>query len=113
MDPMHQENAIDPGLVRAKAYEIWQSLGCPDGAAEQTWYEAERQLRSRLGEPKRSGAAASSPKPAPLAEALEPASPVIEPATTGHANSSAPPPASEVSSKGKRASTGSKRTARR
>jgi hypothetical protein len=47
MQTMQHDVAIDPGLVRAKAYEIWQSQGCPDGAAERNWFEAERQLISR------------------------------------------------------------------
>lgn len=55
MQSTQHDIVIDPGLVRAKAYEIWQSMGCPEGAAEQTWLEAERQLKSRLAESPRNG----------------------------------------------------------
>lgn len=60
MQGTQQDTVIDPGLVRAKAYEIWQSRGCPEGAAEQTWFEAERQLRSRLIETQRGTNSTSS-----------------------------------------------------
>ncbi|MGC4066318.1 MAG: DUF2934 domain-containing protein [Polyangiaceae bacterium] len=38
---------LDPKAVSMKAYEIWESMGRPEGMAEQTWLEAERQLRER------------------------------------------------------------------
>lgn len=128
MERMHQEIAIDPGVVRAKAYEIWQSLGCPDGAAEQTWYEAERQLLSRTVQPKTESAttAASVASEAPMAAdkvaadkvaadkvAVDRASSAPPTMSTGQSISSAPPPASEVTSKGKKSPSGSKRTVRR
>jgi len=28
------------------AYRLWQARGCPDGTAEQDWFEAEKQLRA-------------------------------------------------------------------
>lgn len=28
------------------AYAIWQQRGCPEGSAEQDWFDAERQCRS-------------------------------------------------------------------
>ncbi|HUA33043.1 MAG TPA: DUF2934 domain-containing protein [Candidatus Binataceae bacterium] len=30
--------------IRERAYQIWQSKGCPDGEAEQHWCQAEREL---------------------------------------------------------------------
>jgi len=27
------------------AYSLWQQRGCPEGSADQDWFEAERQLR--------------------------------------------------------------------
>lgn len=44
MQRSHQD--IEPDLISAKAYEIWQSMGCPEGVAEKTWFEAEKQLRA-------------------------------------------------------------------
>lgn len=67
MEGMHRSYAIDPGLVRTKAYELWQSKGCPDGADEQIWLEAERQLQSRPAQPQ--GSVASSGLPADRASA--------------------------------------------
>jgi hypothetical protein len=46
MQRSHQDIAIDSNLISAKAYEIWQTMGCPEGVAEKTWFEAERQLRT-------------------------------------------------------------------
>jgi hypothetical protein len=33
--------------IRSKAYELWQERGCPEGTAEQDWYDAERMLFGR------------------------------------------------------------------
>ncbi len=30
--------------IRERAYQIWQSKGCPEGEAEQNWCQAEREL---------------------------------------------------------------------
>lgn len=48
MQRSHQDIAIDPNLISARAYEIWQSMGCPEGVADKTWLEAEKQLRASL-----------------------------------------------------------------
>jgi hypothetical protein len=37
--PSHQE-------ISARAYELWQAKGCPEGSAEEDWLRALEQLRS-------------------------------------------------------------------
>jgi hypothetical protein len=32
--------------IAARAYELWQSQGCPGGREQENWIEAERQLRA-------------------------------------------------------------------
>jgi hypothetical protein len=32
--------------IAARAYEIWQSRGCPEGTAEEDWFRAAAELRS-------------------------------------------------------------------
>jgi hypothetical protein len=34
--------------IAALAYELWQARGCPEGSAEEDWYKAAAQLRSRI-----------------------------------------------------------------
>lgn len=46
MESRTQTSNLDPQLVSIRAYEIWESLGRPEGAAERTWLEAVRQLSS-------------------------------------------------------------------
>ncbi|HSN13501.1 MAG TPA: DUF2934 domain-containing protein [Anaeromyxobacteraceae bacterium] len=33
--------------IAARAYEIWEEAGCPDGQHEAHWLQAERELRAR------------------------------------------------------------------
>ncbi|HEX9400467.1 MAG TPA: DUF2934 domain-containing protein [Anaeromyxobacter sp.] len=33
--------------IAARAYEIWQESGCPEGSHEEHWYRAEREVRER------------------------------------------------------------------
>jgi hypothetical protein len=33
--------------IAARAHEIWQSKGCPEGSAEEDWLQAAEELRSR------------------------------------------------------------------
>ncbi|HSN15007.1 MAG TPA: DUF2934 domain-containing protein [Anaeromyxobacteraceae bacterium] len=35
--------------IAARAYEIWQANGCPEGRDAEYWYQAERELRARAG----------------------------------------------------------------
>lgn len=75
MQRSHQDIVIDSNLISAKAYEIWQSMGCPEGVAEKTWLEAERQLRASAE------AQSASPKTEPVSESvLKAHSPHSEPA---------------------------------
>ena len=30
--------------ISLRAFELWQAKGCPDGSADQDWYEAEAEL---------------------------------------------------------------------
>lgn len=113
MQGTQQDIVVDPGLVRTKAYEIWQSMGCPEGAAEQTWLEAERQLKSRLAESPRSSPSASESKPEAAARLQS-------------SHDSEPPPASDrmnhdrdsetistATGKPKKSAAGAKRSGRR
>jgi hypothetical protein len=43
---------IDEDAIRAKAYELWQLRGCPEGGAEDDWERAERLLREEAAERK-------------------------------------------------------------
>jgi hypothetical protein len=47
-----QEETLEPERVSeieiaARAYEIWQSRGCPIGSAEEDWFQAERELTTQ------------------------------------------------------------------
>ena len=46
------------------AYSLWQARGCPDGTAEQDWFDAEKQLRaaSRAVESRAAASAAARPR---------------------------------------------------
>ena len=32
--------------IAALAYQLWQERGCPEGSAEEDWYEAQRKLQA-------------------------------------------------------------------
>ena len=36
---------VDEDQVRARAHQLWEKAGKPDGQDEQFWHEAERQVR--------------------------------------------------------------------
>lgn len=36
--------------LAARAFEIWESAGRPDGQADEHWYQAERELNARRNE---------------------------------------------------------------
>jgi hypothetical protein len=45
----------EPDQIRSRAYELWQTRGCPDGLSLDHWLEAEAALRAqtiRIGKPK-------------------------------------------------------------
>ena len=39
-----QAIAIDEQAIAAKAYELWQARGCPEGDGQDDWQEAKTQL---------------------------------------------------------------------
>jgi hypothetical protein len=41
----NQDAGVDVGMVQRRAYEIYESRGCVDGAALDDWLQAERELR--------------------------------------------------------------------
>ena len=36
---------LDEQIVRAKAHQLWLERGCPEGSADQDWFQAEKLLR--------------------------------------------------------------------
>lgn len=113
MNGMQHNTAIDPGLVAAKAYEIWQSWGCPEGVAEQTWLEAERQLMSRDEKPTEESRPSESRLIAEPRHAVA-NGPVSEPPPASPKTSiSEPPAATTAEAKSKKSAAGQRRTTRR
>lgn len=47
--------------IRRRAYELWESQGCPEGEADQFWYLAEREVMATDAP---AAAAAEAPQPA-------------------------------------------------
>lgn len=83
MESSVQFAPVDPSAVQAKAYELWEAKGRPEGVAEQTWHEAEQQLalEATLGA-KQAGSAPEQIEAAPEAPASEPPSSPNPSATT-------------------------------
>lgn len=54
---------IDENAIRAKAHELWIKRGCPNGSADEDWYQAERLLRTQAQLPAQA-VALSSPSEA-------------------------------------------------
>ncbi|HEY5961625.1 MAG TPA: DUF2934 domain-containing protein [Polyangiaceae bacterium] len=102
METMQRANAIDPGLVRTKAYEIWQMAGCPVGVAEQNWLEAEQQLRAARADLARESARATAIAATTTVSNIEP---ISAPANEQPATRSDVPPSSASHSKAKKRST--------
>ncbi len=44
----HTTTRIDEEAIRAKAYELWQARGCPNGDPGDDWVRAERLLRDEV-----------------------------------------------------------------
>lgn len=42
------KSVVDPSRIRDRAYARWQERGCPEGTAEQDWFEAELELADQL-----------------------------------------------------------------
>ncbi|HET9957601.1 MAG TPA: DUF2934 domain-containing protein [Polyangiaceae bacterium] len=61
--------SIEPHAIRARAYELWNERGRPDGSADHDWLRAEQELMNRLSAkqpaatalPETSGATVSTP----------------------------------------------------
>lgn len=45
LTPTLAPDYLDRDEIASRAYDLWQSRGCPQGTAEQDWLEAEHQLR--------------------------------------------------------------------
>lgn len=59
---------LDERAVRAKAHQLWIERGCPEGSADQDWFQAERQLRefeqaARVAPPTDAGASTDRVEP--------------------------------------------------
>lgn len=39
---------VDQDAIRNRAWEIWQSEGCPEGRADEHWRRAEQELKARI-----------------------------------------------------------------
>jgi hypothetical protein len=35
----------DLSAIAARAYELWQARGCPEGSPDEDWFQAERELK--------------------------------------------------------------------
>jgi hypothetical protein len=103
METSIQSNSLDPQAVSALAYEIWESLGRPEGAAEQTWLEAERRLRTRSAAQPDSGTKKSERPSSPpmrtqsVSEVKEVAS-APETSQLAHSPNEVSPPSTPISS---------------
>ena len=45
------KSVVDPSRIRDRAYARWQERGCPEGTAEQDWFEAELELARETPRP--------------------------------------------------------------
>lgn len=49
-DPDVQTDApevVEENEIAARAYELWQERGCPDGSDREDWIRAEQELKER------------------------------------------------------------------
>jgi len=42
--------AVDETSISTRAYELWQTRGCPIGSDQEDWFNAEAELRSIIEE---------------------------------------------------------------
>jgi hypothetical protein len=47
--PVAAEKAPTSEMIAARAYEIWQESGCPEGCEQEHWHQAEAELLARAG----------------------------------------------------------------
>jgi len=108
-----QTSTIDNDAISKRAYEIWEALGRPEGVADQTWAEAERQLTADVAK------SSSKISDAPKASATVPETNALEareaqPQIETPRKSSAPPAAPvEIIAKKKESQNTHRRGARR
>ncbi len=61
--------------IARRAYELWESSGCPDGREQEFWFEAERQLQlppvSKTVIPPMTSARPAKGKPGKLAASVD------------------------------------------
>lgn len=48
--PMRQADHMKESIA-ARAYELWQEEGCPEGRDIEFWYQAEQQLKAESADP--------------------------------------------------------------
>ena len=46
-EPIEPMTSAHEASIRTRAYEIWQARGCPDGSAQEDWFQAEQELIRR------------------------------------------------------------------
>ena len=46
------ETVQEPAIA-ARAYELWQERGCPNGSDQEDWFRAEQELKGRRLQPSR------------------------------------------------------------
>lgn len=76
------KSVVDPSTIRDRAYARWQERGCPEGTAEQDWFEAELELSDQRSR-----------------ETPRPPAPVLRPPAPSAARVSVTPPASLAASR--------------
>ena len=45
---VHGDATFGHNEIAARAYEIWQNRGCPEGSSEADWFRAAEELRSNV-----------------------------------------------------------------
>ena len=99
---MHTTSTIDPNEIRRRAYLRWRGRGCPEGAPDIDWLEAERELlNEKLAESSRAPAASAAPLAGDLrvkaVKPIEPPRPTLRrPASRGSKISTPTAPAVEA-----------------
>jgi hypothetical protein len=120
MESGTQSSNLDPQMVSVRAYEIWESLGRPEGAAERTWLEAVRQLSQAAEQAKQTETSKTTTSvatsSATVAEepTVKAASSFVENTSTTTKNSDSEPPSSPngTSTKDKKSSNNQRRARR-
>jgi len=72
---MNASTVIDSSNIRERAYARWQQRGCPDGAPEVDWLEAEQELFDQQWDVQASAVPVVAAIEAPTAVSSEPQRP--------------------------------------